>query len=126
MEACFTRHERGAAALRAAWSALGLRAVPARERNAAHTLSALYFPSGLDATLVLRIAERGVYVAGGLHPAIRGQYFRVGHMGYVLTRADMLMRTVEAIGAALTASGHAVDTERAVRAMLAELQTAAI
>lgn len=126
MDARFARHERGAQAFRAAWSALSLRPVPAREQNAAHTLSALYFPSGVDASLVPRVAERGVHVAGGLHPAIRGRYFRVGHMGYAFTRADMMMRTVEAIGGALTASGHAADVEGAVRAMLAELQTASV
>lgn len=126
IEARFALHERGAAAIAAAWSALGLRPVPARKQNAAHTLSALYFPSGVDASLVTRVAERGVYVAGGLHPAIRGQYFRVGHMGYALTRADMLMRTIEAIGGALESFGHAVDTERAIREMLAALQTAPV
>jgi alanine-glyoxylate transaminase/serine-glyoxylate transaminase/serine-pyruvate transaminase len=126
IEARFALHERGAAAIAAAWSALALRPVPTRKQNAAHTLSALYFPSGVDASLVTRIAERGVYVAGGLHPAIRGQYFRVGHMGYTLTRADMLMRTIEAIGGALESSGHAVDTERAIREMLAALQTAPV
>ena len=124
MEARFALHERGAAAIAAAWSAMSLRPVPSRERNVAHTLSALYFPSGVEASLVARVAERGVYVAAGLHPAIRGQYFRVGHMGYALTRADMMMRTVEAIGGALAASGRAVDTEGAVVAMLAALQTA--
>ncbi len=122
MEARFALHERGARAFSAAWSVLGLRPVPTREQNAAHTLSALRFPSGVDASLVARVAERGVHVAAGLHPAIRSEYFRVGHMGYALTRTDYLMRCVEAIGGALNASGHPVDTEGAVSAMLASLQ----
>jgi alanine-glyoxylate transaminase/serine-glyoxylate transaminase/serine-pyruvate transaminase len=125
MEARFALHERGARALRAAWSALGLRPVPTREQNAAHTLSALYYPAGVDPSMVARVAEQGVYVAGGLHPALRTAYFRVGHMGYALTRTDMLMRTIEAIGGALAASGHSVDTEGAVKAMLASLQAGA-
>ena len=122
IDARFALHDRGASAMRAAWRALGLRAVPSKETHAAGTLSALRFPQGVDASLVGKIAERGVYVAGGLHPAIRSEYFRVGHMGYALTRPDMLMRTVEAIGGALEASGQAVDTARAVKAMLTELQ----
>ncbi len=122
MDARFARHERGAAALRAAWGSLGLRPVPARGENSAHTLSALYFPAGVDASLVGRVAERGVIIAGGLHPSIRGRYFRVGHMGYALTRTDMLMRTVQAIAGALESSGHPIEPEGAVRAMLAELQ----
>lgn len=124
MEARFALHERGARALRAAFAALDLRPVPVREANAAHTLSALRFPAGVDASLVARIAERGVYVAGGLHPAMRAEYFRVGHMGYALTRADYLMRTVEAVAGGLSTFGHRVDLERAVSAMLETLQAA--
>jgi alanine-glyoxylate transaminase/serine-glyoxylate transaminase/serine-pyruvate transaminase len=126
MEARFALHERGAAAMRAAFSALGLRNVPARADQAAHTLSALRFPAGVDASLVGKIAARGVHVAGGLHPAIRWEYFRVGHMGYCLTRPDVLMRTVEAIGEALAASHHPADTPGALKAMLTELQAARV
>jgi len=122
MEARFALHERSARALRAAWSVLGLRSVPTREQNAAHTLSALRFPAGVDPSLVGRIAEHGVYVAGGLHPAIRSEYFRVGHMGYALTRTDFLMRTVEAVASGLASFGGAVDGEGAVGAMLSSLQ----
>lgn len=103
IEARIAAHERTGEAMRAAWSALGLRAVPGP--LAANTLSALYFPEGVDATLVAKIAARGVTVAGGLHPAIRTQYFRVGHMGYAVTRPDMLQRTVEAVAGALRESG---------------------
>ncbi len=122
MEARFALHERGARALGAAWSVLGLRPVPTRERNVAHTLSALHYPAGVDASLVARVAERGVTIAGGLHPAIRTEYFRVGHMGYTLTRVDYLMRCVEAVAFGLTSFGNAVDGEGAVGAMLASLQ----
>ena len=122
MDERFALHERGARALRAAWTVLGLRPVPSRDQNAAHTLSALHFPAGVDASLVARIAERGVAVAGGLHPAIRGAYFRVGHMGYALTRTDYLMRCVEAVASGLVSFGHAADGEAAVSAMLTSLQ----
>jgi alanine-glyoxylate transaminase/serine-glyoxylate transaminase/serine-pyruvate transaminase len=125
IEARIALHERGARAMRAAWSVLGLRSVPAREKNAAHTLSALHYPAGVDGSLVARIAERGVHVAGGLHPAIRGAYFRVGHMGYALTRADYLMRCVEAVAGGLASFGAAeVDGEGARSAQCyAALQT---
>lgn len=122
MEARFALHARGARAMQAAWDVLGLRPVPSRPANMAHTLSALRFPAGVDASLVGKIAERGVVVAGGLHPAIRSEYFRVGHMGYALTRTDYLMRTVEAVAGALDASGHAADAAGATTAMLKELQ----
>lgn len=101
VEARIEAHARAAAALRADWKALGLRLVPVREELAANTLSALYFPEGVDASLLTRIAAHGVTVAGGLHPAIRASYFRVGHMGYTVTRPDFLQRAVEAVEAAL-------------------------
>ena len=123
MDARFALHERGARALSAAWSVLGLHAVPTRGQNAAHTLSALRYPVGVDASLVARIAERGVIVAGGLHPAIRSEYFRVGHMAYALTRTDFLMRCVEAVAGGLASFGTPVDAEGAVTALLAVLQT---
>lgn len=110
------RHRRAAVALRAAWRSLGLTQVPAAEALAAHTLSALYLPPGVDGSLVGRIAERGVLVAGGLHPALAGRYFRVGHMGYAVTRSDLLRRAVTAVGAALRDAGHPADPEAAVAA----------
>jgi alanine-glyoxylate transaminase/serine-glyoxylate transaminase/serine-pyruvate transaminase len=123
MDARFALHERGARALQAAWSVLGLRPVPTRDRNAAHTLSALHYPAGVDATLVARVAEHGVTIAGGLHPTIKASYFRVGHMGYALTRTDYLMRCVEAVALGLGSFGAAVNREGAVTAMLASLQS---
>ena len=57
--------------------------------------------AGVDASLVGRVMERGVVVAGGLHPEIKDRYFRVGHMGYAATRPEMLERTIEAIRASL-------------------------
>jgi len=116
MEARFALHERSARAMRAAWSALDLRALPLRDELTANTLSALYYPEGIDASLVGEVGKRGVAIAGGLHPELRARYFRVGHMGHVLTQPDALRRTVSAIGEALAAMGHACEPAAAVRA----------
>jgi alanine-glyoxylate transaminase/serine-glyoxylate transaminase/serine-pyruvate transaminase len=107
---------RAAAALRAAWAALGLRSVPS-EALTANTLSALFFPPGVNATLLPRIAARGVIVASGLHPALKANSFRVGHMGYTVTRPDYLRRAVEAIAGALQESGAAAAPAAAVAAL---------
>lgn len=117
LAARFAAHARAACALRQAWSVLGLEAVPRYPELAANTLSALRFPRGVDGTLVGRIQEHGVVVAGGLHPALRGQYFRVGHMGHAVTRPAMLERTVGAIAAALGDLGVQVNAEAAVAAV---------
>lgn len=104
LEARFERHRRMARAFRAAWSALGLRMLPTSEAVAANTLSALYYPEGVDASLVGRVKAQGVAIAGGLHPELKTRYFRVGHMNRV-TAADVLA-TVGAIERALHAGGH--------------------
>ncbi|HKI06419.1 MAG TPA: aminotransferase class V-fold PLP-dependent enzyme [Thermoanaerobaculia bacterium] len=115
IEARTAAHARAAAALRAAWDVLGLRPVPG-SGWAANTLSALFFPEGIDASLLPKIAARGVVVAGGLHPAVKATSFRVGHMGYTVTRPDYLRRAVEAVAGALGDAGAAVDADGAVAA----------
>jgi alanine-glyoxylate transaminase/serine-glyoxylate transaminase/serine-pyruvate transaminase len=117
IEARIAAHARTAAALRAAWRTLGLRIVPKSEAVTGNTLSVLLFPEGIDASLLPKIAARGVTVAGGLHPAVKATSFRVGHMGYTVTRPDYLRRTVEAIAGALREAGAAVDVEAAVEAL---------
>ncbi|HBL29430.1 MAG TPA: alanine--glyoxylate aminotransferase family protein [Acidobacteria bacterium] len=121
VEARIAAHARAAAALRAAWEVLGLRQVPRSEAVTGNTLSVLHYPEGVDAGFLPRITARGVVVAGGLHPAIRTTSFRIGHMGYAITRPDYLQRTVEAVAEALREAGAPADPERAVAALVAGL-----
>jgi len=115
MTARVQRHAKFATAMRAAWHALGLKSVPVSTEVSANTLSALYYPQGVDASLVKAVAAEGVIIAGGLHPALKPKYFRVGHMGAV-SRAD-LVTTVSAIERALRACGHEVEPGRGVAAL---------
>jgi alanine-glyoxylate transaminase/serine-glyoxylate transaminase/serine-pyruvate transaminase len=107
METRFLRHRRLSQAFKAAVDALGLKQVPVRPEVAANTLTAPYYPEGVDKTLPNRINEAGVIVAGGLHPEIRDLYFRVGHMG-VVTESDILA-TVGALEKALARAGYGFD-----------------
>jgi alanine-glyoxylate transaminase/serine-glyoxylate transaminase/serine-pyruvate transaminase len=109
MQARFVLHARAAEAMRQAWSFLGLEEVPATGDLRANTLSALWYPDGVGADLLPRIAARGVVVAGGLHAAIRNRYFRVGHMGYAATVPEMLRRTAEAVAGALLEGGRRAE-----------------
>ena len=114
VDAVVGRHERAAAALRAAWRELGLEPVPGRDALAANTLSALRYPEGKGNEILGAIRDRGVIVAGALHPALLGRSFRVGHMGHVTRNAEPLERTIEAIAGALgTESRAALDAFRA-------------
>ncbi len=121
MEARFARHRRLAQAFRAGASAIGLKMVPKTEELAAPTLSALYYPEGIDASLTGHINASGVIVAGGLHPKISDQYFRVGHMG-VCNESDILA-TVGAIERALATMDDAFTAGAGVTAAQKALST---
>lgn len=99
MAARVARHAHVAKAMRAAWTQMGLRSLPRQASSSAHTLSALYYPDGVDASLVARVRDEGVVIAGGLHPEARTKYFRVGHMGN--TGDAEIATTVSAIARAL-------------------------
>ena len=108
MAACFAQHQRAADAMRAAWRQMGLTLL-CQPSLAANTLSAIRYPTGVDSGLLAAIKEEGVVVAGGLYPGRRGDYFRVGHMGYAVGQPAMLLKTVMAVGTALAKFGHATD-----------------
>ena len=104
MEARFGRHRWLSDALKAGIEALGMGQVPVSPAKTATTLTAPYYPDGVDAGVLAKIGEAGVILAGGLHPDIRTRYFRIGHMGAV-TPSDILM-TVGAIEHGLAKVGH--------------------
>jgi alanine-glyoxylate transaminase/serine-glyoxylate transaminase/serine-pyruvate transaminase len=98
------RHRRTANAFRAAWKALELRVLPTSNDHAATTLSAVFYPDGVDAALIGAVREEGVIIAGGLHPELGAKYFRVGHMGGC--SASDILDTVGAIERALAKLGY--------------------
>ena len=104
MEARFARHRRLSVALKAGVQALGMGQVPVRAGVMASTLTAPYYPEGVDRTVLGYIKESGAILAGGLHPAIRARYFRIGHMG-VVSGSDILA-TLGAIENGLTKVGY--------------------
>ena len=104
MEPRFARHRWLSQAFKAAVTALGMKQVPVSTDKAATTLTAPYYPQGVDSALLGHINKAGVILAGGLHPAIKAEYFRVGHMGAV-NEADVLA-TVGAIEKGLVQAGY--------------------
>ena len=104
MEARFARHRKLSEAFKAAIHALGLSQVPVRPEVTASTLTAPYYPEGVDASVLGHIGRAGVILAGGLHPEVKTRYFRIGHMGAV-TPSDILT-TVGAIEQGLLQAGY--------------------
>ena len=106
IEARWERHRRVSAAFKAGIAALGIRQVPVRADLQAVTLTAMYYPEGMDASLLGRIGAAGVAVAGGLHPVIAARSFRVGHMG--IDGIGEVVRTLAAIEQGLGRPGPGV------------------
>ena len=70
----------------------------------ATTITAPYYPNGVDASVLQAINQAGVILAGGLHPEIKARYFRIGHMGAV-TPSDILA-TIGAVEHGLAQVGY--------------------
>lgn len=115
MPARIARHVTISQACKAGLQALGLSQVPIRPEYAAHTLTAPRYPIGVNgAEFLWRVLQSGVTLAGGLLPAIRNEYFRIGHMGAV-TLGDVLA-TISAIESALAGCGYVFTPHAGVEA----------
>jgi len=118
MEARFARHRRIGMACKQAMKALGLGQIPLKPDYAANTLSAPRYPAGVEGPKFLAAAGRaGVILAGGLHPACKAEYFRIGHMG-ACTPGDLLA-TVGAIEKALAECGYSPPASGVAAALAA-------
>ena len=68
-------------------------------------MSAPRYPKGItQADLLPKVQKAGAILAGGLHPAIRAEYFRIGHMGP--TNIGDVLATLGAIETALRQCGY--------------------
>lgn len=100
MDPRFARHKRLANKFRDAMMELGIGFLPGSLKITANTLTAAYYPEGVNGGEFLgKVGENGVVIAGGLLPSHKTQYFRVGHMGIV--NDDHIDRTASAIKTAL-------------------------
>ena len=105
MDARLERHQVLSRACKQAVAALGLAQVPVSPECAANTMTAPLYPDDIQGPeLLARVKEAGVILAGGLHPAIRAKYFRIGHMGAV-NQGDLLA-TVGALETGLAHCGY--------------------
>jgi aspartate aminotransferase-like enzyme len=84
LEGIFTRHEAIANYTRERVKSMGLKLVPVDERFASNTVTAVWWPEGVDGKAISRRAreEFGVVLGGG-QGKLEGKIFRVGHLGWV-------------------------------------------
>jgi alanine-glyoxylate transaminase/serine-glyoxylate transaminase/serine-pyruvate transaminase len=108
------RHQNLAKAFRAGISSLDLETIPKSNNIAANTLSAVYYPKGVDGSALLsKMSNNDVIIAGGLLPEIKTSYFRVGHMGSV--SSSDLMKVLDALERALFELGHHIVPGKALQ-----------
>ncbi|MFZ5808819.1 MAG: pyridoxal-phosphate-dependent aminotransferase family protein [Chloroflexota bacterium] len=120
MEQRFSRHQLLSRAFKAAVTAWELDQIPLKPEYAAHTVTAVRYPKGVEAASLLpEVAKQGIIISGGLHPKIKNEYFRVGHMG--TTSFGDLMATISAVENALQVCGYAVSPGSGLAAAQAEL-----
>lgn len=109
----FRRHERLARATRSGVEALGLELFA--KAGPSPALTAVVAPRGIDSEAVLTTysTSHNITIAGG-QGEMKGQVFRLGHMGYV---GDFdVITALAALEQVLQELGHPVDFGAAVRA----------
>ena len=84
LEDIFARHAAIAEYTRNRVKDLGLKLVPVDERFASNTVTAVWWPEGVDGKAIAKRAreEYGVVLGGG-QGKLEGKIFRVGHLGWV-------------------------------------------
>lgn len=119
LQACFARHARLAAAVRAGVGALGLKlfADPAHASNA---VTSVKKPDGIEVSALrkLMLQKYGVVLAGG-QQQLQNEIFRIGHLGYV--SEPEIIATLGALGLALRELGSKVDSWAGVAAAVGSL-----
>jgi alanine-glyoxylate transaminase/serine-glyoxylate transaminase/serine-pyruvate transaminase len=114
------RHQSLAKAFRAAIASLNLTILPKTFKIAANTLTAVYYPEGVDgAALSSKMVDGNVIIAGGLLPEIKATYFRIGHMGSV--SPNDLLAVLGALERALSELGHPLEIGKSLQTFQIEL-----
>jgi alanine-glyoxylate transaminase/serine-glyoxylate transaminase/serine-pyruvate transaminase len=114
------RHQNLAKAFRAGLSSLHLEILPKKNTIAANTLTAVFYPEGIDGgALIAKMVDSDVIIAGGLLPEIKAAYFRIGHMGSV--SSNDLIAVLGALERALLELGHPIVSGKSLQAFQNEL-----
>jgi alanine-glyoxylate transaminase/serine-glyoxylate transaminase/serine-pyruvate transaminase len=93
MRDTFALHQRTSEAVKSAFAGFGFPTFYESGQRA-HTMTALSYPD--SSTLVKKVEQAtNITLAGGL---LDDKYFRVGHMGWITTRPDLILTALRKIG----------------------------
>lgn len=108
------RHQNLAKSFRAGIFSLNLKTISKTNEISANTLTAVYYPKGVNGSALLKkMSDKDVIIAGGLLPKLKTTYFRIGHMGSV--SSSDLVTVLSALESALLELGHHVDQGKALQ-----------
>jgi alanine-glyoxylate transaminase/serine-glyoxylate transaminase/serine-pyruvate transaminase len=120
MDKRIKRHQSLALAFRAGLDSLNLTILPKTDAIAANTLTAVYYPKGIDGTtLSSKMNDSNVIIAGGLLPDIKASYFRIGHMGSV--SPNDLLAVLGGLERALAELGHSFEIGKSLQTFQMEV-----
>ena len=124
-EAVWRRHALTAQACRAGAKAMGLKLWPARESDAAPTVTAIRSPDGIDAERVVAAAREryGVVLSAGVSELTQ-QILRIGHMGPTAHPTHAMLALL-ALGGALRGLGAKIDLAAGIDAAMKVADSAA-
>ncbi len=122
MERFVERHQTIARACREGVKALGLQLWPVREEIAAACATAIRVPEGIDdAALIDTMRHRyGVMISPG-YGSLKGQLFRLGHMGPAQVHPTVLAAQLAVLERSLADLGYPVQFGAGVGAAMASL-----
>jgi len=108
------RHERVAQGIRAGLESMGVDIVAKRPEAYSNTVTGVLLKKANPADVLKEVVTEGVELAPGVHPALAGKYFRIGHMGWV-TPNDAIA-TLAVLERVLKRLGEPINLGEGVRA----------
>lgn len=107
------RHRTAAEMLREGISSMGMGIV-AKDGFRSNTVTGLRLDKSRQAEVIKKALSMGVEFGAGVHPDVKPDYIRIGHMGWV--EENHILRALSVLERALKAAGENVTVGSAVRA----------
>ncbi len=113
MEKRMERHRTASGMLNAGISALGMETV-AREEYRSNTVTGLKLKNSSQKDVIGNSLKLGIEFGSGVHPGVKPDYIRIGHMGWV--EQHHIIRALSVLERALKAAGETINVGAGVKA----------
>lgn len=113
MEKRVQRHRKASEMLRAGIAAMGMEVV-AGEQYRSNTVTGLKLRKSNQKDVLQNALKLGIEFGSGVHPGVKPDYIRIGHMGWV--EDNHIIRALSVLERALRASGEDIEPGAGVQA----------